>query len=83
MKVWILMNQRNLIFSDLKEISIGRIDFDNPKVYSDTSDGLVKCILVIGILFSTSQPEVFYVKISKNPLVRKYFHSRFPGGDDF
>ena len=31
------------VFDDLKEISIGRMDFDNPKVYGDTStfDGLV------------------------------------------
>ena len=46
------MIQRNLmisgirwfqVFDDLKEISIGRMDFDNPKVYGDTSisDGLV------------------------------------------
>ena len=30
-------------FDDLKEISIGNMDFDNPKVYVDTSnsDGLV------------------------------------------
>ena len=58
MKVWILMIQRNLIFSDLKEILIGRMDFDNPKVYSDTSDGLVLLyILEIGSLFRTNQPE--------------------------
>ena len=31
------------VFDDLKEISIGRMDFDIPKVYGDTSisDGLV------------------------------------------
>ena len=34
---------------DLKEISIGRMDFDNPKVYSDTSisDGLVIIIMIL------------------------------------
>ena len=43
---WTLTIRRNLmipgirwsqVFDDLKEISIGRMDFDNPKVYSDTS----------------------------------------------
>ena len=31
------------VFNDLKVISIGSMDFDNPKVYGDTfiSDGLV------------------------------------------
>ena len=52
MKVWTLMIQRNLmipgiqwshLYDDQKEISIRRMDFDNPKVYGDTSisDGLV------------------------------------------
>ena len=33
-------------FDDPKEISVGRMDFDNPKVYGDTSisDGLVKMV---------------------------------------
>ena len=49
MKVWTFMIQRDLmipsliIFDDPKGISIGSMDFDNPKVYGDTSifDGLV------------------------------------------
>ena len=29
------------VFDDLKEISIGRMDFDNPKVYGDTPSPMV------------------------------------------
>ena len=51
MKIWTLMIQRrwSQAFNDLKEISIGRMDFDNPKVYSDTSisDGLVIIIMIL------------------------------------
>ena len=48
MKVWTLIIQRDSLIlgmiRDLKGISIGNTDFDNPKVYSDTSifDGLVE-----------------------------------------
>ena len=43
------MVQTNLIaqvFNDLKVISIGSMDFDNPKVYGDTSifDGLFRVV---------------------------------------
>ena len=45
------MIQRNdhQVFDDPKGISIGSMDFDNPKVYGDTSifDGLV----LFGIIF--------------------------------
>ena len=58
MKVWTLMIQRNLmipgirwsqVYDDLKKISIGRMDYDNPKVYGDTS-----------ILFSLYQFQCFW-----------------------
>ena len=52
-KMWTLLIQRNFkipgirwskVFDNLKEISIGRMDFDNSKEYGDTSfsDGLVR-----------------------------------------
>ena len=49
-------------FDDLKEISIGRMDFDNPKVYSDTSisDGLVIIIMIL----------ISYVKMSSPTHIR-------------
>ena len=49
-------------FNDLKEISIGRMDFDNPKVYSDTSisDGLVIIIMLL----------ISYVKMSSPTHIR-------------
>ena len=64
-KVWTLMIQRDLIipsliiFDDPKGISIGNEDFDNPKVYGDTSifDGLVYLLFVQWLLHKM-QPKV-------------------------
>ena len=48
------------LFNDPKEISIGSMDFDNPKVYNDTSifDGLV----LISRSFSNFAPKALILQ---------------------
>ena len=73
-KVWTFMIQRDLIipsliiFDNPKGISIGSMDFDNPKVYGDTSftDGLVFKLKPIIITLTMSflwpfQPAALYI----------------------
>ena len=90
MKVGTLMIQRNLmipgiwwfqVFDDLKEISIGRMDFHNPKVYGDTSisDGLAflcqfQCFWQIFVLPHLVQPII----IARTHEHHKYVTSLLP-----
>ena len=90
MKVGTSMIQRNLmipgiwwsqVFDDLKEISIGRMDFHNPKVYGDTSisDGLAflcqfQCFWQIFVLPHLVQPII----IARTHEHHKYVTSLLP-----